>query len=704
MKRYYNNIQTHLKISALHLKNSLKTIVLVLVFFNSNLSFAQNVNYEWAKNLGGGGFDYARSVTTDPFGNVYATGAFQNTVDFDPGSGTTALTSNGGSDVFVSKFDAAGNFVWARGFGGTGFEGAYVLHTDGAGNIYVGGQFQQTADFDPGSGTNTLTSNGNSDAFISKFDTSGNFIWARGFGGVGTDDVNSLKTDLAGNLLITGAFSSTVDFDPGTGTSNLISNGDKDVYISKFDPSGSFIWAKSFGGTGTDEGSSVSTDATGNIYAGGLFSSTVDFDPGAGTSNSTSAGGTDIFISKLDASGNFVWTKSSGSTLNDAAESLVLDPTGNVYSTGYFEGIVDFDPGAGSSNLTSNGGRDVFVSKLDASGNYIWAKAFGASSGDNGNSINIDAVGNIHVAGSYRDAVDFDPGTGITNLSSNGSDDIFISKFDPFGNFMWAKSCGGSLNDFGFSVHVDASGNVLVSGNFYSTVDFDPGAGTSNLSSNGQLDAFILKLACAPSTGTETVTACNSYDFNGITYTADNMTATDTLMSATGCDSIITLNLTINTIDNTTSLAGITISSNAVGVDYQWIDCNNGNIAISGATNASYTPPVNGSYAVVVSNVSCTDTSACVNLVVDGTGIENSTLTANVKLFPNPTTGDITIDLGDLNNVNISIMSSLGVEVFRIKNLSMSKLQVSLAEFSEGIYFVQIQHGDEILTKKMVKH
>ena len=229
----------------------------------------------------------------------------------------------------------------------------------------------------------------------------------------------------------------TVDFDPGAGTTTLTSAaGSADVFVSKLDSSGNFVWAKSFGGTSEDLGYSIAVDSSGNIYTTGYFYSTADFDPGAGTSNRTSAGLVDVFVSKLDSSGNFVWAKSFGGTRDDVSNSIAVDSSGNVYTTGFFVEIVDFDPGAGTSNHTSAGGGDVFVSKLDSSGNFVWAKSFGGTSGDSSSSIAVDSSGNIYTAGSFGGTVDFDPGAGTTTLSSAGDADVFVLKLTSAGEAL----------------------------------------------------------------------------------------------------------------------------------------------------------------------------------------------------------------------------------------------------------------------------
>ena len=191
------------------------------------------------------------------------------------------------------------------------------------------------------------------------------------FGGASSEYGYSIAVDSSGNVYTTGYFQGTVDFDPGTGTSNLTSAGSTDVFVSKLDSSGNFVWAKRLGGASSDYGYSIAVDSSGNVYTTGYFEGTADFDPGAGTSNLTSAGSGDVFVSKLDSSGALVWAKGFGGTSNDRGQSIAVDSSGNVYTTGYFAGTVDFDPGAGTSNLTSAGGDDVFVLKLTSSGEAL---------------------------------------------------------------------------------------------------------------------------------------------------------------------------------------------------------------------------------------------------------------------------------------------------------------------------------------------
>ncbi|MBD2078274.1 DUF4347 domain-containing protein [Phormidium sp. FACHB-592] len=454
-------------------------------------------NFVWAKGMGSGSSSViARGISVDSNGNVYTTGSFSGTADFDPGADTTNLTSTGaGSDIFVSKLDASGNFVWAKGMGGNSTDQANGISVDSNSNVYTTGYYGGTVDFDPGAGTTNLTSTGaGSDIFVSKLDASGNFVWAKGMGGNGTDQANGISVDSNGNVYTTGTFNDTVDFDPGTDTFNLAPGGIASIFLSKLDTAGNLVQAQQFTGGSLGLTPKTVVDREGSVYTVGSFYGTVDFDPGVGLFTLTSAGGADIFISKLNSSGNFVWAKGlGGSIYDDSANGISIDSNGNVYTTGSFQGTADFDPGIGIMNLTSTGSNEVFVSKLDASGNFVWAKGMGGSSDDAATGISVDTSGNVYTTGFFQGTADFDPGTGTLNLTSTGSNEVFVSKLDASGNFVWVKRMGNSYA-IARDIDVDSSGNVYTTGSFYGTVDFDPGMGTTNLSSVGNSDIFVSKL------------------------------------------------------------------------------------------------------------------------------------------------------------------------------------------------------------------
>ena len=479
----------------------MRTLILFFLFITTLSGNAQNPTFEWVTQMGGTGEDFGLSITTDVSGNVYTTGHFENIVDFDPGTGVYNLTSNGAWDIFVQKIDDSGNLLWVKQMGGPDYDYGCSITIDASGNVYTTGWFGGTVDFDPGTGINNLISNGGADIFIQKLDASGNLLWVKQMGGNGADYAPSITTDTLGNVYTTGGFQGIVDFNPGTGVYNLTSNGSWDIFIQKLDASGSLLWVKQMGGTDGGYGRSITTDASENVYITGYFKDAVDFDPGVGVNSLTSNGSWDIFIQKLDDSGNLLWVKQMGGTDDDRSYSITKDTSGNVYTTGCFFGTIDFDPGIGVNNLTSNGSWDIFIQKLDDSGNLLWVKQMGGTDFDSGQSITTDASGNVYTTGSFEDTVDFDPGTGINNLTSNGGADIFIQKLDASGNLLWVKQVGGTGEEGGSSLNIGPSGNVYTTGGFQDTVDFNPGSGANNLPSNGSWDIFIQKLNDSGSTG-----------------------------------------------------------------------------------------------------------------------------------------------------------------------------------------------------------
>ncbi|MBN4046695.1 SBBP repeat-containing protein, partial [bacterium AH-315-P07] len=463
-----------------------------------------DLKYDFAGRMGAGSDDYGKMIAVDSAGNIYTTGEFRDTVDFDPDPGNTVnLTSAGGIDAFVQKLDSSGNFVWAKSIGGASSVIGAGIAVDSAGNVYTTGYFQGTADFDPGASTSNLTSAGLRDIFVQKLDTSGNFVWAKRMGGGSNDYGQGIAVDDAGNVYTIGWFIGTVDFDPAAGTTNLTSAGSEDVFVQKLDTTGTFVWAKAMGGSSNDGGYGIAVDAAGNVYTTGLFRVTADFDPDPGTTaNLISAGNADIFVLKLDAAGSFVWAEAMGaSSGDDYGEGIAVDAAGNVYTTGFFVGTADFDPDTGTTdNLTSAGSNDIFVQKLDAAGTFAWAKAMGDTSNDFGLAIAVDALGDVYTTGQFGGTVDFDPDSGNTvDVTSAGNSDIYVHKLDSSGNFVWVKTMGGSGSNGGAGIAVDAAGSVYTTGNFLSTADFDPDPGNAvNLTSAGLSDIFVSKFVTDP--------------------------------------------------------------------------------------------------------------------------------------------------------------------------------------------------------------
>ena len=668
----------------------MKSLILLLTIslYLSNSMRAQDPTFEWATSIGSTEYDISWSITTDASGNVYTTGEFRDTADLDHGPGINNIISNGARDIFIQKLDANGNLIWAKGIGSIGDEIGRSITTDALGNVYVTGIFTGSpVDFDPGPGTKWLYSNGGYDAFILKLDSNGNFVWAKSIGSTLSQFGNSITTDALGNVYTTGIFNNTVDFDPGPGTFNLTAAG-VHTFIQKLDANGDFIWAIDMGLydiiTNIYDRPSIAIDPSGNIYTTGHFEDTVDLDPGPGVSNFISKGFYDIFIQKLDTDGNFLWAKQMGGSNSDVGRSITTDASGNVYTTGYFHYTVDFDPGVGTFNLTtagSNHNSDIFIQKLDANGNFIWAKNLGSTSSDIGFSITTDASENVYTTGYFMQTTDFDPGPGVSNLISSGNQDIFIQKLDANGDFIWAKGMGSIGLDYGYSIITDASGNVYTTGHFTTTTDFDPGPGTFNLTSNGTWDCFILKLSqCTPSVGTETATVCDTYTApDGAVYTSTGM-YTAIVPNSAGCDSIITIDLTVNYATassiSETSLDSYTAPSGAV-----------------------YT--TSGVFNDTIVNAAGCDSVLTITLTMNYTGIEELN-DQQILITPNPTSDFITIR--GIENVteikSMELVSSAGM-VIAVSKVSTTKIDVSTLR--SGTYFLSITHAKGTERLRFVK-
>lgn len=525
-----------------------------LLFFNTTLVSGQTVKLDWAVSMHGNSFDVCKAITLDNDGNLYTTGYFSTTVDFDPGPGIFNLTSVSTEDIFLSKYDTNGKLIWAKGIGDFRYQAAYAITLDSAKNIYITGIYFGTTDFDPGPAIANLTSKGNEDIFVCKYDNNGNFIWAKSFGGPTNDFCNAITLDRYGNIYINGYFENNADFDPGTGTFNLSSAGATDIFVCKLNNSGNLIWAKSIGGPSSDAAYSIGLDEQNNVYCTGFYWATVDFDPGPGNFILSSAALGDGFVLKLNGNGDFIQAGKLGGNSRVRCSSLKLDKAGHVYITGHFDGEADFDPGNGSQLLNSPvDDDDIFIAKYDLNLNLIWVKQIGGPSFQKVFAIETDNVDNIYLTGHYNGTADFDPGPAEYKLIAAGDPDIFVLKLNPAGEFVWVAQSTGTFYGSGYALKTDRSKNIFIGGTFEGSKDFDPGPDEFKLTSAGQSEIFIQKLRQCPNvalTETLNINTCTTFKLGNKTYDSTGI-YTHLVLNTMGCDSIIiTLNLTISRIIN----------------------------------------------------------------------------------------------------------------------------------------------------------
>lgn len=535
--------------------------------------------FVWAFDLGDSiTIEYLHDIAVDDAGNIYVVGVLTYNCDMDPGPGVAMLNINN-DHAFVAKYDSNGAYQWAIKISGNSTTTALSVDIAPSGDIVVGGHFAGTADFDPSATAYNLTANGSSDGFVAKYTSAGNLIWANKFGTLSVNQCRGVTADSSGNILYAGSFYGTCDFDPGAGVYNLTSAGQSDIVVSKLSPTGTLIWAQAIGGSQYDIGQPIQVGKNGSVYFGGIFSDTVDFDPGPGVSEQVCSGQSGWYVARFDSSGNFVWAYGSGAFGGDVTEDIALDTLGNVYAVGYFYGTTDFEPGPGVTNLTATGVSDGFIVKYDSAGNLGWTKHIGGSNSDLAYGVYVDDRRSVWVAGSFKSSADLDPGPSTATFTTT------------------------TVNRYG---------------------------------------GYIIELDVCNVTVNDVISSCTPYTWiDGITYYSSNNTATVVFQGAAagGCDSIIALDLTISLIDSSVTLIGATLTVAQAGAIYQWIDCADSS-AIPGATSQSFSPSQNGNYSVAITLNGCMDTSACVSVL--STELRSLSENA-VEVFPNPANDHIII-------------------------------------------------------------
>lgn len=470
-------------------------------FLTTGTVSAQELFYQWANSFGGGSTIIPMSIAVNDLGEVYISGAFEDSVDFDPGPGSYKLYGTWGYDAFVAKYSPSGALVWAKNFEQIypipTYEAATDIALDEAGNIIISGYYQDAIDFDPGVGVDQHTAAGQNDFFIIKLNPNGEYLWGDSFGGSGYDGVSDISVDQDNNIIVHGLFEYTVDFDPGSGTYLLSATG-QDFYVLKLDADGNFVWSSAINASSPGFWLTNSyvheTDQEGNIYIAGEFNDSIDADPGPAeymlvSSNSLYQ---DCFVIALNPDGNFIWAISFGGALDESIYGLTIDNDKNVYTTGRFKGTADFDPGSGLYELSVFGHYDSFIQKLDSSGNFIWAiSLYGGVNGESGKSIHVSDENMVYVTGTLSDSVDFDGSTGEYYVTSNGSFDCFILKLDSNANLQWVEQIGGISSDSPTEFFVSDNELIYMIGNYGDAVDFDIGSGVSIFSSQSTIDGFV---------------------------------------------------------------------------------------------------------------------------------------------------------------------------------------------------------------------
>jgi hypothetical protein len=478
-------------ISQLNMKKTLlfSLAIGILLLFHSEPK-AQGFSVSapsWKTSWGNSGIEQGLSVTNDAFGNTFATGFFAGTVDFEPGAGVVSKTSAGGDDAYITKHNSTGLLQWVIAFGSTSGDYARCIVMDPSSNIYVGGDFSGTVDFDPTAGTTNLTSAGGKDAFMVKYSSSGVLQWVKQFGGSLDETMHSIKINGSGEIYAAGVFRGTADFDPGAGVANLTgSTTSDDAYVLKLNNDGTYNTAVGFGGTGAELAKAIAFKSS-DVVVVGSFSDIVDFDPGAGVANLTSAGGTDAFVLTLTSSLGYGNVGTIGGSGNEVYNGVTVDALGFTYLVGNYNSC-DVDPTTGIQNATTLGADDIVMTKLTPGGAHRWSKTVGFAQIDYGVSVLTDAAGYVYFGGKVSGPADLDPNAGMVISSNIGGDDIFLLRLDSLGAYKGHNKWGSTNHDTFGGMNWNGTGKISFTGSYGGTMSLSP---LGNLLCAGAQDAYL---------------------------------------------------------------------------------------------------------------------------------------------------------------------------------------------------------------------
>ncbi|MCE9540914.1 MAG: SBBP repeat-containing protein [Bacteroidetes bacterium] len=736
------------------MKISSRILAIILLFTTMNSS-AQN--FQWAKRAGLYAFDLGYGIGTDNAGNVYIAGKYEQKANF----GGTTVGCAGNHDIYIAKYSPGGSFLWVRTAGGSIGDYAHALAVDGAGNSYLTGEFETTTRF--GSGAVTLKSSGSNDIFVAKYDTNGNLIWAKKLAGGGGSDRGLGISVSNGGVYVTGNFQGGANF---SGT-QLNSSGGHDIFIAKYTTGGVFQWAKRAGGSGEDEGFAISNDSGGNAYVTGYFTGTANF---SGTSVS-SKGGYDIFLAKYNPSGTLLWVKKFGGTANDAGNAIKVNSSG-IFLTGGFRNTTLF----GSISLkTPNGNSDIFIARLDFSGNVIWAKKAGGTDNDTGRGIAVDGSSNCFITGNCGKSATF----GSTTINGADITEIYFASYDASGNYRWVLKVGGAADvsdpdrfiEMGLSIATDPSGNVVGSGAYRSSSTF---GGTTLSPFSTHTDVYVTKIGAsskmladslgAQITPLKNATFCSGADVllktqqdssyaytwfkndliikgaTGATYNA-NSAGTYKVMIISENDTVTT-DPTVVTESKSISVSlapsdpifcqdtsTVLITNTGDNYVYQW---KRNGITIPGANQKYYKTDKSGDYQVKIIQGACFDWSGVTNISLqncikpDSTinitkeiGNNNNTRSIEIKddsllikIYPNPNSGLFTLEINmvhqlqQTDQVKVEIINSIGQIVYnKVTSFENGYINEHIElenSIPVGIYFLQVTIGDKVEKTRMM--
>lgn len=418
------------------------------------------------------GTSNAWAIVADPDGNIILGGEVENDIDFDPGTGVSMVEIIGAGDGYVCKLGPAGEFLWVAQFGGDESQLEWVqdLVTDAAGNIYVAGAFGGTADFDPGAGVTQLVG-GVQDGYLLKLSPAGELIWAKDIGGSGTDALSGLAMTAAGEILVCGYVQPDAYVDGNTIPLGNTQNGG---LVASFQPDGTFNWARVLPGNGARNITDVYEGPDGGIHGCGIFSTTLDLDPGPGSFPVVAVGDAEGFYFKLDAAGGFLWGGRFGGILEDWGYDMDVDQDGAMYLAGHFRAAATIGYGANTTQIPITTTSDALIARIDPDGTVAWAH--GIPAGGRSHSVRATNNGEVLYSGYFTNTADFDLGPGVAEVISQGGNEMFLARYTTSGEFVSVLTIGGVSGQAGRGLYLSDDDVIYASGYSSGVVDLHPGA------------------------------------------------------------------------------------------------------------------------------------------------------------------------------------------------------------------------------------
>ncbi len=651
-----------------------------LLFLSSENALTQSLVFDWVAAHNGTLNESSEAIELGANGDIYNVGHFNDTLDLDPSPAVFNIVSPAeyDQDIFIQKLDNNGNFLWGKSIGGFGYDGAPCIAVDSVDNLYLIGYFYDTIDVDPSNSVYNIITPGQIGHFMLKLDPNGNFLSASKIEYSDYLRINEILISESGFLYLIGTFKGLADFDLGP-TIDTLNPVDHKLFVAKYTLNNDLVWVNTYFTAGSSSYDVATIGANETIYVVG---------------NQT--------IKKIDSSGVLLWEINEPT--NVLWTDIATDTANNIYLCGNYSawGNTDIDPTSTVLyvyNIASipNGA----VVKLSDLGQFQWGYSFGDGGTDNYSAVTVSDDGTVFLTGKYQGSPDFNPGAAVNQIQP-GNAGTFVQCLSLSGGFLSARVITSSGGGKGTDLELDEFGNVYLSGYFSGMVDFDPSLNNVSYPYTPYNKMFVEKFnSCTPTQSTETISGCDSYDWiNGLNYTTDNYIDTFIMLAGSsngcdsivhlnlemnqssgsvdsvtacisytwmngttyaqstssptwlitnseGCDSIITLHLTINPVDiGISPINDSTLYSTATGATaYQWLHCENGLIPMNGETSQYLYPSMNGNYAVIVTENGCVDTSSCFPIVTIGLIENDFGNTINVR--PNPSSGKMIVSFNE---------------------------------------------------------